>query len=68
MNAPDSSRPSPLLHAYAVCVALGIVVLICSGGMVTSKGAGLAVPGLAEQLRLQHVRVPDLALGRRRVL
>jgi cytochrome c oxidase assembly protein subunit 15 len=32
------------LHAYASFVAVSIVVLICSGGMVTSKGAGLAVP------------------------
>ena len=46
---PDDAgwgRPpaSPFLHAYAVFVALCILVLICSGGLVTSKGAGLAVP------------------------
>ena len=34
----------PWLHWYSVLVALSIVVLICSGGMVTSKNAGLAVP------------------------
>ena len=34
----------PWLHAYTVFVALSILVLICSGGMVTSKNAGLAVP------------------------
>ena len=37
-------RPSLALHLYAVCVALSILVLICIGGVVTSKGAGLAVP------------------------
>lgn len=41
----DAARTtSPWLHAYAVCVALSILVLICIGGVVTSKGAGLAVP------------------------
>ena len=34
----------PWLHGYVVVVALSILVLICSGGMVTSKNAGLAVP------------------------
>ena len=34
----------PWLHWYAVILALSIVALICSGGMVTSKNAGLAVP------------------------
>jgi cytochrome c oxidase assembly protein subunit 15 len=37
-------EPSPWLHGYAVFVAGSILVLICSGGLVTSKGAGLAVP------------------------
>jgi cytochrome c oxidase assembly protein subunit 15 len=36
--------PSPWLHAYAIFVAVSVLVLICSGGLVTSKGAGLAVP------------------------
>ncbi len=31
-------------HAYTVFVAVCILVLICSGGMVTSKDAGLTVP------------------------
>ena len=35
---------SPWLHGYAVLLTASILVLICSGGMVTSKGAGLAVP------------------------
>ncbi len=34
----------PWLHAYAVLVAVGILVLVCSGGLVTSHDAGLAVP------------------------
>jgi heme a synthase len=32
------------LHWYAVFVAAGVLVLICSGGLVTSHGAGMAVP------------------------
>ncbi len=39
----EESR-SPGLHGYAVLTALSILFLICSGGMVTSKNAGLAVP------------------------
>lgn len=35
---------SPWRHAYTVFVAVTILVLICSGGMVTSKDAGLTVP------------------------
>src|SRR5271165_2811634 len=36
--------PKRLLHWYAILVAAGILVLICSGGLVTSHGAGMAVP------------------------
>jgi heme a synthase len=32
------------LHWYAVFAAAGVLVLICSGGLVTSHGAGMAVP------------------------
>lgn len=32
------------LHGYAAFTAACILLLICSGGFVTSKGAGLAVP------------------------
>ena len=39
-----ASAYSPGLHAYTVLLAASILVLICSGGLVTSKGAGLAVP------------------------
>lgn len=34
----------PGLHAYTVLMAVSILVLICSGGLVTSNDAGLAVP------------------------
>jgi len=37
----------------------------CSGGMVTSKHVGLAVPRLADHFRLQHVFVSDFKMGRR---
>ena len=33
-----------LLHWYAIFVAISVLVLICSGGLVTSHGAGMAVP------------------------
>jgi heme a synthase len=33
-----------LLHWYAISVAASVLVLICSGGLVTSHGAGMAVP------------------------
>jgi len=36
--------PKRLLHWYAVFVAASILALICSGGLVTSHGAGMAVP------------------------
>ena len=35
---------SPAFHWYAVFVAVSILALICSGGLVTSHDAGLAVP------------------------
>ncbi len=41
---PAQNGHSPWLHRYTVFLALSILVLICSGGMVTSKNAGLAVP------------------------
>ena len=36
--------PKRFLHWYAVVVAASVLVLICSGGLVTSQGAGMAVP------------------------
>ena len=33
-----------LLHWYAIFVAASVLVLMCSGGLVTSHGAGMAVP------------------------
>ena len=35
---------SPALNAYTLFMAVSILVLICSGGLVTSNDAGLAVP------------------------
>ena len=39
-----SALPSRLLHWFAFLVACSVLVLICSGGLVTSHEAGLAVP------------------------
>ncbi len=36
--------PKRFLHWYAVFVAASVLALICSGGLVTSHGAGMAVP------------------------
>ncbi len=40
----SAADTSPFLHRFAWFLAAATVLLICSGGMVTSKGAGLAVP------------------------
>lgn len=44
MAASPSGLPSPWLNRFAWVTAVATVLLICSGGMVTSKGVGLAVP------------------------
>jgi heme a synthase len=41
---PELDLPKRFLHWYAIFVAVGVLVLICSGGLVTSHGAGMAVP------------------------
>src|SRR4030088_3024828 len=38
------SLPKRLLHWYAVATAASVLLLICSGGLVTSHEAGMAVP------------------------
>jgi cytochrome c oxidase assembly protein subunit 15 len=38
------TEPSPWLHRFAVLVALATLALIGMGGLVTSHGAGMAVP------------------------
>src|ERR1700693_6482312 len=40
----ESGLPKRLLHWYAVFRAASVLLLICSGGLVTSHGAGMAVP------------------------
>jgi cytochrome c oxidase assembly protein subunit 15 len=40
----DFDLQKRLLHWYAIFVAASVLVLICSGGLVTSHGAGMAVP------------------------
>jgi cytochrome c oxidase assembly protein subunit 15 len=41
---PELDLPKRFLHWYAIFVAASVLVLICSGGLVTSHGAGMAVP------------------------
>ena len=43
MRTP-TAKTNPFLHRFAWCTAAATLLLICSGGMVTSKGVGLAVP------------------------
>jgi cytochrome c oxidase assembly protein subunit 15 len=38
------SLPKRLVHWYAVAAAASVLLLICSGGLVTSHEAGMAVP------------------------
>ena len=38
------STDNPWLARYAACTAAAALVLICAGGLVTSHGAGMAVP------------------------
>src|SRR5215471_3665050 len=40
----SAAKPKRFLHRFAWFTASATVLLICSGGMVTSKGVGLAVP------------------------
>jgi cytochrome c oxidase assembly protein subunit 15 len=40
----DAARARPALHRFAIAVAGATLVLIFVGGLVTSTGAGLAVP------------------------
>jgi cytochrome c oxidase assembly protein subunit 15 len=41
---PEFDLPKRFLYWYAIFVAASVLVLICSGGLVTSHGAGMAVP------------------------
>ena len=41
---PISRSPSPWLFRYATLVAVATLGLVCIGGLVTSKGVGMAVP------------------------
>src|SRR5712691_1346288 len=43
MRTP-AAEPNRFLHRFAWSMAAATLLLICSGGMVTSKGVGLAVP------------------------
>src|SRR5438132_14119182 len=44
MNRTNGSEPSRWLNRFVWFTAVATLFLICSGGMVTSKGVGLAVP------------------------
>ncbi|HXQ02231.1 MAG TPA: COX15/CtaA family protein, partial [Candidatus Udaeobacter sp.] len=44
MNSANSARSGNWLNRFAWFTCVAALLLICSGGMVTSKGVGLAVP------------------------
>src|SRR6202171_6706615 len=44
MNRTRPARSTTCLNRFAWLTAVATLFLICSGGMVTSKGVGLAVP------------------------
>src|SRR6266699_1156134 len=44
MNSENSARSRNWFNAFAWLTCVATLLLICSGGMVTSKGVGLAVP------------------------
>jgi heme a synthase len=44
MSQTNGAEPSRWLNRFAWFTAVATLFLICSGGMVTSKGVGLAVP------------------------
>jgi heme a synthase len=45
MSVPSTQPPaSPWLHRFAVFTAVATLVLVVAGGLVTSHGAGMAVP------------------------
>src|SRR5438105_14276385 len=44
MNTVSASERASWLNRFAWLTAVATLFLICSGGMVTSKGVGLAVP------------------------
>ena len=45
MNLPlESAASARRIHRYALALAGGVILLISAGALVTSKGAGLAVP------------------------
>jgi cytochrome c oxidase assembly protein subunit 15 len=44
MSQTNGAEPSRWLNRFAWLTAVATLFLICSGGMVTSKGVGLAVP------------------------
>src|SRR5436190_24350201 len=38
------SKSNPWLHRFAILLAIAVLGLLCVGGLVTSHGAGMAVP------------------------
>ena len=44
ISSAIKNRRSRWLHHFALLTSIATLILICSGGMVTSKGVGLAVP------------------------
>ena len=68
---PSAISPQPsaqMLHRFAKFVAACTVLLILAGSLVTSTDSGLSVPDWPTTLRLEHVHVPAVEVGRRHPL
>ena len=57
---PSEMPYSRAVHGLAITLTLAVFPLIWVGGLVTTYDAGMAVPGLAEHLWLQHVCIPSV--------
>ena len=57
-----------MLHRFSQFVVGCTVLLVLAGSLVTSTGSGLAVPDWPTTLRLEHVHVPAVEMGRRHLL
>ena len=57
-----------MLHRFAKFVAACTVLLLLAGSLVTSTGSGPLGSRLADELRLEHVHVPAVEVGRRHLL
>ena len=64
-SAVTDRRYSKWLNRFAWLTCVATLLLICSGGMVTSKNVGLAVPDWPTTFGYNMFLFPDFKMGRR---